>query len=163
MLAKVALAMLLGALIGLERELADKPAGLRTNMLVAGAAALLVALGDTMVDRFAMRTTPDLLRSDPIRIIEAIITGICFLGAGTLIVRRDREGQIEGLTTAASILFVAAIGVAVALVQIVLAVGVTVLVLITLRGMRVVDRWIGGRLAENESRSRPQRDGSRTE
>lgn len=147
-LGEVALAMLLGAIIGIDREMADKPAGLRTNMLVAGAAALLVALGDTMVERFATRTAVELLRSDPIRIIEAIITGISFLGAGTIIVRRDRVGQVEGLTTAASILFVAAIGVAVALAQIVLAVGVTLLVLGILRGLRIVDRWIESRVVQ---------------
>lgn len=147
-LGEVALAMLLGAIIGIDREMADKPAGLRTNMLVAGAAALLVALGDTMVERFATRTAVELLRSDPIRIIEAIITGISFLGAGTIIVRRDRVGQVEGLTTAASILFVAAIGVAVALAQIVLAVGVTLLVLGILHGLRIVDRWIESRVVQ---------------
>ncbi|NIV30277.1 MAG: MgtC/SapB family protein, partial [Anaerolineae bacterium] len=53
-LAYVAVAMLLGAIIGLEREFKDKPAGLRTHMLVAGAAALLVSLGDVVTSQFQL-------------------------------------------------------------------------------------------------------------
>ena len=130
----VGLAMLLGAIIGLEREVEDKPAGLRTHMLVAGAAALLVALGHVVVRRFNARLSSEVLLSDPVRIIEAVITGVSFLGAGTII-RRSASRQVEGLTTAASLLFAAAVGICVALSQLVLAVGVTVLVLITLRGV----------------------------
>jgi putative Mg2+ transporter-C (MgtC) family protein len=130
----VGLAMLLGAAIGFEREIEDKPAGLRTHMLVAGAAALLVALGDVVVKHFDVGLASELIRSDPVRIIEAVITGVSFLGAGTII-RHGSKRQIEGLTTAASILFAAALGVCVALSQVVLALGVTALVLITLRGV----------------------------
>lgn len=74
------------------------------------------------------------MRSDPVRIVEAVITGVSFLGAGTIIRHRSKR-QIEGITTAASILFTAGVGVCVALSQVVLAVGVTALVLITLRGV----------------------------
>ena len=133
----VGLAMLLGAVIGLEREVEDKPAGLRTHMLVAGAAALLVALGDVMIKHFDVVLGSELVRSDPTRIIQAVITGVSFLGAGTII-RRSVSRQVEGLTTAASILFAAAVGICVALLQLVLAVGVTVIVLITLRGVGFV-------------------------
>jgi putative Mg2+ transporter-C (MgtC) family protein len=72
-------------------------------------------------------------------IIEAVITGVSFLGAGTII-RHQRSQHVEGLTTAASLLFVAAMGVTVALSQVVLAVGLTVLVLIVLRLVRLVER-----------------------
>ncbi len=135
-LGEVALAMLLGGLIGFERELADKPAGFRTQMLVAGAAALLVGLGDALLARFA---TSQLVQSDPIRIVEAIVTGISFLGAGTIF-RRSRSEQVEGLTTAASILLSAAVGISVALRQFTLAVGVTVLSLIVLRGLTIIEK-----------------------
>src|SRR5688500_16427080 len=135
---EVALAMLLGGVIGFEREMADKPAGFRTHMLVAGAAALLVGLGDAMLRRFAMDTSVN-ASSDPIRIVEAIVTGISFLGAGTIF-RRDRSEQVEGLTTAASILLCAAVGISVALRQFVLAVGVTVLALIVLRGLTFIEK-----------------------
>lgn len=129
---KVAVAMLLGALIGLEREAADKPAGLRTHMLVAGAATLLVMTGYMIEQYFSDIVGPEIIRSDPIRIIQAIITGVTFLGAGTII-RQRGEGHVEGLTTAASILFASGVGVSIALSKWVLAIGGTVLVLITLR------------------------------
>jgi len=140
-LVHVAVAMLLGSLIGLEREFKEKPAGLRTHILVAGAAALLVSLGDVVIARFQSDLGGQVLRSDPIRIMEAVITGVSFLGAGTII-RGRVGGNVEGLTTAASILVAAAVGICVALEQIVLALGVTVLVLITLRGLGLVERWM---------------------
>jgi len=111
-LAYVGLAMLLGAAIGFEREIEDKPAGLRTHMLVAGAAALLVALGDVVVRHFDVYLGTELVCSDPVRIVEAVITGVSFLGAGTIIRHRSKR-QIEGLTTAASILLTAGVGVCV--------------------------------------------------
>lgn len=141
MLGEVALAMLLGGLIGVERELADKPAGFRTHMLVAGAAALLVGLSDALLHRFNV-SSGDGLRSDPIRIVEAIITGISFLGAGTIFRRTAEKEHVEGLTTAASILLSSAIGISVALRQFVLAIGVTLLALLVLRGLRFLQTWI---------------------
>jgi putative Mg2+ transporter-C (MgtC) family protein len=133
--------MLLGAVIGFEREIEDKPAGLRTHMLVAGAAALLVSVGDVVVRRFSVDLGSEVVRSDPMRIIEAVITGVSFLGAGTIIRHRGRR-RIEGLTTAASTLFTAGVGVCVALSQVMLAVGGTVLVLVTLRGVGMLQRRI---------------------
>lgn len=135
---EVALAMLLGGVIGFEREVADKPAGFRTQMLVAGAAALLVGLADAMLNRFALDSSLQ-TTSDPIRIVEAIVTGISFLGAGTIF-RRSSSEQVQGLTTAASILLCAAIGISVALRQFVLAVGVTLLALVVLRGLTGVEK-----------------------
>lgn len=139
----VSLAMLLGAAIGFEREAADKPAGLRTHMLVAGAAAFLVALGDVVVVQFDLDVQQQLIQADPIRLMEAVITGVSFLGAGTII-RHRGKGSVEGLTTAASVLFAAAIGMAVALSQGLLAIGATIIVLIILRGLDYVRRQIFG-------------------
>jgi putative Mg2+ transporter-C (MgtC) family protein len=110
---EVALAMLLGGLIGIEREAANKPAGFRTHMLVSGAAALLVSLGHALVETF-QSDAPLRLQSDPIRIVEAIVTGVSFLGAGTIF-RRARGEHVEGLTTAAALLLSAALGICVAL------------------------------------------------
>ena len=141
-LVSVAVAMILGAVIGLEREAKGKPAGLRTHMLVAGAAALLVALSDVAIKRFNVDVGTGLVRSDPIRIIQAVITGISFLGAGTIL-RHSGSDHVEGLTTAASLLFVAALGVCVALSQVLLAIGVTALVLVTLRGVGLLRRGLG--------------------
>lgn len=129
--------------MGLDREAARKPAGLRTHMLVSGAAALLVLLGQVMVRNYDAKLA-SLLTSDPIRIIEAIITGVSFLGAGTII-RNQREGnQVEGLTTAASLLLAAAIGISVALSQWIVAVGLTLLVLVVLRFLG----YLAGRFTE---------------
>lgn len=135
---EVALAMLLGGVIGFEREMADKPAGFRTQMLVAGAAALLVGLGDALLLRFLVEGKTN-VTADPIRIVEAIVTGISFLGAGTIF-RRDSSEQVKGLTTAASILLCAAVGISVALRQFILSIGVTVLALIVLRGLTGIEK-----------------------
>lgn len=136
LLGSVAIAMALGALLGFERETADKPAGLRTHMLVSGAAALLVGLGEATLDQYGASTANSMLQTDPIRIIEAVITGVAFLGAGTII--RDRGG-VRGLTTAASLLVASALGIAMALSQVVLAVGVALFALVTLRVLPAIE------------------------
>lgn len=153
-LAYVVLAMLLGAVIGIDREIADKPAGLRTHMLVCGASTLLVSLGDIMVRYFDQNLPNNMLQSDPIRIIEAVITGVSFLGAGTII--RRGSDNIAGLTTAASILFVAAVGICVALSQILLAVGSTILAVIILRGVHLLQQWIGLRYQKKDTEKSKQ-------
>jgi putative Mg2+ transporter-C (MgtC) family protein len=140
---EVIIAMILGGAIGFEREIASRPAGLRTHMLVAGAACLFVALGDHMVRNFDTTLGSGLVQSDPIRIIQAVLIGISFLGAGT-IVRRQEEG-IEGLTTAASILVAAGIGVASALDLWIISVGITVLTLLILGGVRILERSLVSR------------------
>ncbi|MGH9320047.1 MAG: MgtC/SapB family protein [Vicinamibacteria bacterium] len=135
----VLVAMFLGGLIGLERELAGKSAGLRTNMLVAGAAAFIVELSDLLVERFVDEVaSPSLVRVDSIRVIEAVVTGVSFIGAGTII-RRSSELEVEGLTTAATLLFTAAVGMAVALDAGWLALSVTAAVLLTLRLLGIVE------------------------
>ena len=135
---EVGLAMLLGGLIGLEREAARKPAGFRTHMLVAGSAALIIGAGHALVQVFGEHNA---VRSDPIGLIGAIVTGVSFLGAGTIFRRKQIEA-VEGLTTAASLLFCAALGVCVSLERFVLALSVTGLALVVLRGVRFVEEWI---------------------
>jgi len=140
---EVAIAMLLGGLIGLEREAAHKPAGFRTHMLVSGAAALFVGVGHALVQTFGEHATVR-VQSDPVGLIGAIVTGVSFLGAGTIILRRGHEA-VAGLTTAASLLFSAGLGVCVALERFILAGSVMILALVALRGVRFVERWIGGK------------------
>jgi putative Mg2+ transporter-C (MgtC) family protein len=142
---EVALAILLGGLIGFEREAANKPAGFRTHMLVAGAAALLVGLSSALVERFGAGASAELINADPIRIVQGIIIGVSFIGGGTII-RHARTQQVEGLTTAASLLFTGAIGIAVALRQFVVAAGTTVLVLIVLRAAGVLEEVLKRRM-----------------
>jgi putative Mg2+ transporter-C (MgtC) family protein len=132
---KVLIATALGAVIGAEREAMNRPAGLRTHALLAAAAALLIGLTDALIERVAAASLPELLRADPVRVIEAIVTGVAFLGAGTIF--RDRGDHIEGLTTAASLLLVAAIAITVAIDQLILAILATVLALVVLRGLEL--------------------------
>lgn len=148
---QVALAMLLGCAIGLEREAADKPAGVRTHMLVAGMAALLVGLGQSLIDLYDLETSNQILRADPIRIVEAVITGISFLGAGTII--RRRGAGIEGLTTAASILLTAGVGIAVAVGRVQTALAVTVLALVVLYVIGRIEAKMGKGSRREEDRA----------
>ena len=130
-LATTAYAMLLGGAIGYERELKDRPAGFRTHMLVAGAAALLVGLTDLLAQRFSAEVYRELVRLDPIRLIEAMVAAVGFLGAGTIF-RNSGESVVSGITTAASLLMVAVIGIAAGLHSHVLAIGATALTLVVL-------------------------------
>jgi putative Mg2+ transporter-C (MgtC) family protein len=137
-LGRVLVAVVLGGLIGYEREIARRPAGLRTHMLVAAAATLLISLGGVLINTYADR---NFVQVDPVRMIEAIIVGISFLGAGTIFRRNHPAGEpVEGLTTAASILFTAVIGVAVALDQYLIALGSTVIILFVNFGLRSLEQ-----------------------
>ena len=138
---EVLLAMFCGGLIGYDREQASKPAGLRTHMLVAGAAALLVGVSDVLVTRATGVQAQSSHTADPVRIVEAIITGVSFIGAGTIL-RHGQKERVEGLTTAAALLMSAAIGISVALHQFILAGGVTLLTLTVLRSLTVFEQWL---------------------
>ncbi|MBA2668224.1 MAG: MgtC/SapB family protein [Trueperaceae bacterium] len=137
-LLRVAGAMAVGTLIGLERELAGKPAGLRTHMLVTGASCLIVLLGDLAISEFYAAEASGVIQADPLRIFEAIIVGVSFLGAGTIWKSQD-EHRVEGLTTAASLLFAATLGAAVALERFGLAVVLAVFTLALSRLLRLAE------------------------
>lgn len=141
----IAIAGLLGGLIGFEREFHDKPAGLRTHIFVSAGAALLMLLAEESLDFFVIQSRQDLVRADPIRVIQAIVVGISFLGAGTIV--HERGANVEGLTTAASIFFTAGIGIAVAVGKTVLATEATLLALLVL----LVIGWIERRFMGSES------------
>jgi len=106
------LAVLLGALVGIEREMIHKPAGLRTHMLVCLGSCLftIVSIGFSV---------------DPARIAAGIVAGIGFIGAGTIWAEKDK---VQGITTAASLWATAAIGIAVGIGDYPLAIVVTLLV-----------------------------------
>ena len=129
----------LGGAIGYEREMKNRPAGFRTHMLVAGAAALLVGLVDLLAHRYSAEVYSDLVRIDPIRLIEAMVAAVGFLGAGTIF-RNGSESVITGITTAASLLMVAVIGIAVGVHSYVLAVGATALTLAVLVALGWLER-----------------------
>jgi len=138
----LAIAGLLGALIGIERAMADRPAGVRTLTLAAAAACLLLSLGEILIREYERIVPEGTMIADPVRIMQAIIIGISFLGAGTIITDRGRD-VVKGLTTAATVLFVCAIGMAVALKLYVLAVGGTALALLVLIGLRIIETKLG--------------------
>lgn len=140
-IAEVAIAMVFGAAIGFEREWAERPAGLRTHMLVAGAAAMFVGIALGMVERYAEQPWASQLSIDPVRVMQAIVVGVTFLGAGTILHNHDKQ-HVEGLTTAASLLVVAGIGIAVAMQMLLLAAGVTLLILVALRGLLWLQRLL---------------------
>lgn len=126
----VLLAAGLTGLIGWERENRNMPAGLRTNMIVGVSASLLVILGFMMIDYYDAQDTTDTdLRYDPLRVIEAIIVGVSFIGGGTILKVEAKE-RIRFLTSAATILISAAVGITVALQHYLLAFLVTGLILI---------------------------------
>ncbi|MGM0783022.1 MAG: MgtC/SapB family protein [Pseudomonadota bacterium] len=124
-LARLGVATGLALAVGLERELRGKPAGLRSHMLVALGAAAFIIVGMEILH--TMPQGDDSARIDPTRIIEGVIGGIGFLGAGTII----RSGaSVQGITTGASIWLAGAIGIAAGVSQFPLAIMVTVLALI---------------------------------
>lgn len=133
-------AMVLGGVIGFEREMKNRPAGFRTHMLVAGAAALLLGIGLLIL---ADPGFPHRLRVqiDPLRLMEAVVAGAAFIGAGTIFGTRGHD-RVAGITTAASLLMVAVIGAAVGLRYHGLAVATTVLTLLVLSALNALERRV---------------------
>src|SRR6267378_4786072 len=119
---QVGLATILGGAIGMERELGGKPAGLRTNILICIGSVLYTHLSIAMVGAAA----------DPTRVAGQIVTGVGFIGAGTILHAR---GAVVGLTSAATIWVVAAIGVALGAGHYPEALLSTLMVLIVLQGL----------------------------
>jgi putative Mg2+ transporter-C (MgtC) family protein len=108
---RLLVAALLGAVIGIDREWRSRPAGLRTHMLTALAAALFTVLTFEIV--YSDVLSHENARADPIRVIEAVTAGVAFLAAGTII--RGRGGGVHGLTTGAGMWLAGSLGVAVGL------------------------------------------------
>jgi putative Mg2+ transporter-C (MgtC) family protein len=125
-------ALVLSGILGWEREAAGKSAGVRTHMLIGLASALFVALAELLVSHFQARG--EQLRFDPIRVLEAVVTGISFLGTGTIFVAGNAE-RVKGLTTAAAILVTAAVGMMVGLQLYVLASGITLMTFLVLHAL----------------------------
>lgn len=154
-LAATAIAMVLGGTVGFERELKDRPAGFRTHMLVAGAAALLIGVGRlTLDDPAVIDSMPSFLRIDPLRLVEAVIAGVAFIGAGTIFGHR---GHVNGITTASSLLMVAVVGIAAGFHYYVLAVAATALTLAVLALLGLLDRRSGRHHGNGDPA--PPRDG----
>ena len=130
LLLRILIAAVLSAFLGWEREVSGKAAGLRTHILVGISAALFVMLGELMLVRYR-DDAGNALRLNMIDILGAVVSGVSFLGAGLTFVTGGKN--VRGLTTAASILATAGVGVTVGLEHYVLAVGTTILLLFVLR------------------------------
>lgn len=117
LVSRLILAVVLGGIVGIERELVHKPAGLRTHMLVSLGSCLFTII--SLYD----------FQMDPARIAAGIVAGIGFIGAGTVIAERDR---VVGVTTAASLWATASIGVATGVGNYLLSVATTLLVFVVL-------------------------------
>jgi putative Mg2+ transporter-C (MgtC) family protein len=124
---KLFLSILAGGAVGFERQIAGKPAGLRTNILICVGSALLMDLSMNLGTIFGEQRI-----GDPARLAAQVVTGIGFIGAGTIMQSR---GAITGLTSAATIWVVAAIGLTVGAGFYVEALGATVAVMLVLAGL----------------------------
>lgn len=127
-------AMLLCAGIGFERESRNRPAGLRTHMLVGLAAALYVLVALEMLasaDRFS-----DRVAMDPLRLVEAVTSGVAFLAAGMIVFS---QGKVKGLTTGASLWLAAAVGLASGFGMWLMAILTTILSLIIMRLIKYLE------------------------
>jgi putative Mg2+ transporter-C (MgtC) family protein len=135
-LIKILIAVLIGGIIGFERELHSKAAGLRTITLITVGAAMFTILSSKFTDTATSRVASN------------ILTGVGFLGAGAILFA---EGKIRGLTTASSVWVAAALGMAVGLGQYILGVATALLVIIVLDLFTRLDRWLD--IKGRESRS----------
>ena len=134
LLVQLVLAVILGGAVGLERELKGKPAGLRTTILITVGATLFTAL--------SYRISAG--HGDPGRIAAQILTGVGFIGAGTILHMR---GAVTGLTSAATIWVVAAIGMAIGARAYVEALGATLVVMLVLAGLGPAEQYLARQAA----------------
>jgi putative Mg2+ transporter-C (MgtC) family protein len=140
MLIPALLAALCGGVVGLEREIRDKPAGLKTNALICLGAAMYVYLGELLIQEGG---------GDPTRLPGQVITGMGFLGAGAIL----REGgSVLGLTTAATLWTVTAIGLFIGTRHYALAVTLTATTLGVLISLRIAERLLVGRCELHEGK-----------
>jgi putative Mg2+ transporter-C (MgtC) family protein len=126
-------ATLFGGIIGFEREYLARPAGMRTHILVALAAATFAVV---TLELMAHANGQGVTSTDPIRVIEAVTAGVAFLAAGTIIFSR---GEVHGLTTGASLWLAGAIGVACGIGYYFIAILATVLAFLVLTVLRFVE------------------------
>lgn len=136
--ARLTFSLLLAALIGLEREVRSKPAGLRTHMLVSMAACLFILVSQQLGTlEFG---ADEAMRIDPLRLIEAVTAGVAFLAAGIIF---TSGGKVQNITTGASMWLAGAIGLACGSGQVPLAMLATGIVLVVLIVLGWIERKLG--------------------
>ena len=152
--ARLLFAALLGAAIGFEREWRNRPAGLRTHIMVCVAAATFAVLTIEIVH--APMFGRDGIAVDPIRVVEAVTAGVAFLAAGTIMFSR---GEVQGLTTGAGMWLAGAVGVACGLGLWQIAAFGTVMVLVVLGLMHTLEERLG--IAEDKKGTREKKAAAR--
>ncbi|WP_121632208.1 MgtC/SapB family protein [Tropicibacter alexandrii] len=135
---RLSVAVVLAAIVGLERELQGKPAGLRTHILVSVAACLFVLVGREL-SALDFGSSGE-QRHDPLRMIEAVTAGVAFLAAGVIFTSR---GRVQNVTTGASLWLCGAIGLGCGAGSMVLAALATVVVVVVLFVLRQVEKLLG--------------------
>lgn len=144
LLARLLVAVLLGGLVGFEREVSQQPAGLRTHITVALGASLFGLLSVHGFDAYAQPRADSNYQVDVTRVASQVVVGVGFLGAGAIL----KEGvNVRGLTTAASLWVTAAIGLAVGVGSFLAGTVTTGALLVSLVGLRAPRRWVTQRLA----------------
>lgn len=134
---RLGIAFFCGFLLGAEREIKEKPAGLRTIILITVGATIFMIVSDLIAQ---VTEGPEAItRVDPSRIAAQVVTGIGFLGAGAIIQAR---GAIHGLTTAAAVWVAAGIGLCVGIGFPLLGIGITLLVLLVLVALDPISTWL---------------------
>ena len=158
---RLVLAVVLGGVVGFEREVSDQPAGLRTHISVAVGAALFGIISVHGFDRYVGVRADTNYQIDVTRVASQVVVGIGFLGAGAIV----KEGaNIRGLTTAASLWVMAAVGLAVGIGSYLAGALTTAALVVSLMGLRAPRRWVRRRLGRRQEtaviRVRPDADTS---
>jgi putative Mg2+ transporter-C (MgtC) family protein len=141
---RLLVALMVGGLVGIQRELTHKPAGLRTHMLVALGTALIIITADEA----------GMSKSDLSRVVQGLATGIGFLGGGAIL-KLTAEHEIHGLTTAAGLWLTAAAGIAAGLGQLALALVGVCLGLFVLAAFVRIERRLGLHVSKDAANRTP--------
>lgn len=136
---RLLLVLVLAGAVGVERELRDQDAGLRTHMLVGVGAALFVIAGNYAWTELVFGSESGIIL-DPSRVVAYVVTGVGFLGAGAIL---KGNGSVRGLTTAASLWVVAAVGVVVGAGEYALGVTATLILILSLWPVRMLAAFLG--------------------
>ncbi len=157
LLLRLFVSMLLTGALGWERNRSGKSAGIRTHMIVGMGACFFMILPELIIPHF--KDYGDTVKFDPERVIQAVVAGISFVGAGTIFVSKDKD-HVKGLTTAASIWTCTAIGMCVGVGRFLLPLFATALLLLVLHIVRRFEPEEGeGRKFESETGDQPNTAG----
>jgi putative Mg2+ transporter-C (MgtC) family protein len=145
---RIAVALVLGGIVGVEREISHQPAGLRTHIAVALGAALFGVISVHGFDAYVQERADSNYQVDVTRVASQVVVGIGFLGGGTIL---KHGGSVRGLTTAASLWVTSAIGLAAGVGSLMAALITTVALVLSLVGLRTPGERIRRRLARGRA------------